>query len=116
MAIDWSYASLAPLGSDHGQLLSGRVNGEDRDPTDRAALLDAVLDDYSAGLEAEGVDAARRDLHRARITYLAVRFVFSALLVDPDPELPHDERLRRRAALGRFGLHLALDLDTVGEP
>jgi hypothetical protein len=114
-AIDWSYASLAPLGSDLGQLVSGLVNDEDRDTTDWTALLDAVLDDYIAGLEEEQVHAARRDVHQACITYLAVRFVFSALLVDPDADLPHDDRLRRRAALGRFGLDLALDLD-VGQP
>jgi tRNA A-37 threonylcarbamoyl transferase component Bud32 len=116
VAIDWSYASLAPLGSDLGQLLSGLVNDEDRDPTDWADLLDAVLDGYSAGLEEEGVQAARRDLHRACITYLAVRFVFSALLVDPDPDVSHDDRLRRRAALGRFGLDLALDLGAGSQP
>ena len=115
VAIDWSYASTAPLGSDLGQLLSGLVNDEDRDPSDWAALLDAVLDDYCAALEAERVHAARSDVHQACITYLAVRFVFSALLVDPDADLPYDDRLRRRAVLGRLGLDLALDLGTVGQ-
>lgn len=115
-AIDWSYASIAPMGSDLGQLLSGLVNDEERDPTESAALLDAVLDEYQAGIEEERVHVARRDVHRACITYLAVRFVFSALLVDPDADLPPYDRLRRRAALGRLGLDLALDLAAVDQP
>ena len=110
VAIDWSYASLAPLGSDLGQLLSGLVNDEDRDadrlgrpPRRRARRL---LSRPRRGRR----DRIPRDLHRACITYLAVRFVFSALLVEPDAAVSHDDLLRRRAALGRFGLDLALDL------
>jgi hypothetical protein len=52
------------------------------------------------------------EVRAAWATSLAVRSVFSALVLDHRPDLEGDARadlLRRRAAVARFGLHLALD-------
>ena len=112
-AIDWSYCSVAPVGSDLGQLLSGRIEVEGRPPGQSIALLEAVIDEYLTGLADEGMHVARDDVRRGCITYLAVRFVFSALLLEPGSGIPDVDRLERRAALGRTGLDLALDLPGI---
>lgn len=113
VAIDWSYASLAPIGSDLGQLVAGRVEVEDRTASETLELIDSVIEAFLEGLTGVGRDVDPVSVKEACVTYLATRFVFSALLSDA-PETggtgAHEEVMRRRATLGRVGLDLALAL------
>ena len=71
----------------------------------------AVFGGYREGLAAEGVEIEADVLERAWATHLAIRSVFSALIVDHLPDLDDAARAElvgRRAALARFGLDLAL--------
>ncbi len=109
VAIDWSYGSCAALGSDLGQLLAGRVETGEVDPCQLDELGATIVDGYLEGLTSEGSVADRPSVEEAWATNLAVRSVFSALLLDHRPDLEGDDRqalLERRAALGRFGLDL----------
>lgn len=113
VAIDWSYASLAPIGSDLGQLMAGRVEVEDRTASETLELVDSVIEAFLEGLRGVGRDVDPVSVKEACVTYLATRFVFSALLSDV-PEAgatrAHEEVMKRRATLGRVGLDLALAL------
>ncbi len=111
VAIDWSYASLAPIGSDLGQLVAGRVEVEDRTASGTIELVDTVISSFVEGLTDAGRDVDPVSVREACVTYLATRFVFSALLAE-GPETggtPSDQEvMKRRATLGRVGLDLAL--------
>jgi tRNA A-37 threonylcarbamoyl transferase component Bud32 len=111
VAIDWSYGNVEALGSDLAQLLVGRV--DEADDLEAEALAPAIIDAYLDGVG----DASDRDaVTRAFTTHLAVRSVFSALLVD-EPGLDESaraERLERRARLARFGLDAALRCGRAG--
>ena len=111
-AIDRSYASVAPVGSDLGQLLSGRVADEDPSADEFRARLEVAIRSFGEGFADEGGEFDRVAARQACITYLTVRFVFSALLLEPHHDVGDDatELLARRAALGRVGLDLALEL------
>lgn len=113
VAIDWSYGSVAPLGADLGQLIAGHIAIDAPQEGPSAELVDAVVDDYTAGLADEGVATDRSDVHFACVTHLALRFVISALILEPATDQSAQDLhavLRRRAALGRVGLDLALAL------
>ncbi len=111
VAIDWSYGHSGPLGSDLGQLLAGRTEAGAIDPCQLADVARVILDGYVDGLAQEGCAADPAAVEEAWATHLAVRSVFSALLLDHRPDLcgrEREELLARRAALARFGLDLAL--------
>ena len=111
VALDWSYASIAPFGSDLAQLVSGRFESGEADPTSLAEITSAVLDGYVDGLRIDGSTVDAGLVEEAFVATLAIRSVFSLLLVERCPDATdeeHHELLRRRAALGRFGLDLAL--------
>lgn len=113
VAIDWSYGSVAPLGADLGQLVAGHVATDDAQAVPSAEFVDAVVDEYTAGLADEGVATDRSDVHFACVTHLALRFVISALIFEPGLDRSAQDVhavMRRRAALGRVGLDLALAL------
>jgi hypothetical protein len=107
VAIDWSYGSVEALGSDLGQLLVGRFErGAETNDVEvvAAAILEGFLDGVGGASDAASVE-------RAFATHLAIRSVFSALVVDHRPDLDDDARaalLARRAKVARFGLDLAL--------
>ena len=84
VAIDWSYASLAPLGSDLGQVVAGRVGDRDRTGNEWRELIATVGHAFAEGLADEGVTAEVGGVERALAVDMATRFVFSALLVDPN--------------------------------
>ena len=110
VAIDWSYGSSAALGSDLGQLLAGRVESGAMDPPDLPEVGRAVVDGYLEGLAREGCPANRAAVEEAFATNLAVRSVFSALVLEHREDLCPSARqdlLARRAALGRYGIDLA---------
>ena len=112
VALDWSYASIAPLGSDLAQLVSGRFESGEADPATLAEVTGAVLDGYVDGLRTEGSTVDAGLVEEAFVATLAIRSVFSLLLVERGPgatDEEHGELLRRRAALGRYGLDLALN-------
>jgi hypothetical protein len=106
VGLDWSYCHVGPIGADLGQLLAGRFESGEASAGDVDTIAAAIRDGYVAGLAAEGIDVDEAALEEAWAIHLAVRSVFSALLFEPDDERP--DLLRSRAALGRFGLDLAL--------
>jgi hypothetical protein len=109
VAVDWSYGSIAALGADLGQLLAGRIESGAVDNAPVGDIADVIFDGYLDGLDREGCAAERGAVEEAWATHLAVRTVFSALVVDHRPDLDdagRRELLARRAALGRFGLDL----------
>jgi hypothetical protein len=113
VALDWSYAHEGQIGSDLGQLLVGRFETGAADVDDIPAIASTIVDGFVDGLSAEGSTATRDDIRAAFATHLAVRSVFSALVLDHRPDLEGDARaalLRRRAAVARFGIDLALDV------
>lgn len=116
VALDWSYGHVGHVGSDLGQLLVGRFESGAADVDEIPAIAAAILDGFMEGLAAEGSTAIIDDVRTAWAAHLAVRSVFSALVLDHRPDLEGDARaelLRRRAAVARFGLDLALDVAGV---
>lgn len=110
VAIDWSYGSAAPPGADLGQLLIGRFESGDEDPALASTIADTIVDGYLDGAASEGSRLDRHDVELGFATHLAVRSVFSALVVDHRPDLDDAGRAEltaRRARTGRFGLDLA---------
>ena len=113
VALDWSYAHTGQIGSDLAQLLVGRFETGAAETDDIPAIADAIADGFVDGLTAEGSAATLDDVRTAWATQLAVRSVFSALVLDHRPDLEGEDRaelMRRRAAVARFGLDLALDV------
>lgn len=113
VALDWSYGHVGQVGSDLGQVLVGRFESGAAEVEEIPAIADAILDGFVDGLAAEGSTATVDEVRVAWATHLAVRSVFSALVLDHRPDLEGDARadlLRRRAAVARFGLDLALDV------
>ncbi|MEM7272461.1 MAG: phosphotransferase [Actinomycetota bacterium] len=112
VALDWSYGHVGHIGSDLGQLLVGRFESGVAEVDEIPGIATAILDGYLDGLVAEGSTVTSDEVRAAWATSLAVRSVFSALVLDHRPDLDGDARadlLRRRAAVARFGLDLALD-------
>ena len=111
VALDWSYAHVGELGSDLGQLLVGRFESGAARVDDVEPIARAVFDGYRAGLERSGADVDPALVETAWAVHLAIRSVFSALVLDHRPDLGEIERLdllRRRARVARFGIDLAL--------
>ena len=109
VAIDWSYGACGPLGSDLGQLLVGRIESGSMEPSELPGVAAAVREGYLDGLADTGCRFDVREVELAWATHLALRSVFSALILDHRPDLDGDDRrelLARRAGLGRFGLDL----------
>jgi hypothetical protein len=113
VALDWSYAHTGQVGSDLAQLFVGRFETGAADIDDIAVIAATIVDGFVDGLSAEGSTATLNDIRAAFATHLAVRSVFSALVLDHRPDLEGDARaelLRRRAAVARFGIDLALEV------
>jgi hypothetical protein len=111
VAIDLSYVGPAALGSDLGQLLVGRFESGAATEDDLDAIGTTLLPAYLEGLADEGVDIDPQVVEAGWAISLAVRSVFSALVVDHRPDLDptaRDRLLARRALTCRFGLDLAL--------
>ena len=108
VAIDWSYGHLGALGTDLGQLLAGRFESGAEDPSMVGPIGDAILDGYGEGLAAAGRPVVADELRVAWATHLAIRSVFSALLIERDDLDDHAlaELTVRRAALARYGFDL----------
>lgn len=112
VALDWSYGHVGPVGSDLGQLLSGRFESGVARPEDVAPVATTIFDGFLAGLEAVGSSIAPDQVRMAWATHLAVRSVVSVLILERD-DFADKERadlLVRRAALARAGLDLALEV------
>jgi hypothetical protein len=111
VALDWSYGHVGQVGSDLGQLLAGRFESGAAEVDEIPAIAAAILDGFMEGLAAERSTATIDEVRAAWAIHLAVRSVFSALVIDHRPDLEgaaRAELLRRRAAVARFGLDLAL--------
>jgi hypothetical protein len=109
VAIDWSYGACGPLGSDLGQLLVGRIESGSMEPSELPDVAAAIREGYLDGLADTGCRFDVREVELAWATHLALRSVFSALILDHRPDLDGDDRrelLARRAGCGRFGLDL----------
>lgn len=116
VALDWSYGHVGHVGSDLGQLLVGRFEAGVAEVDEIPAIASTIFAGFVDGLRSEGSTVTPSEVRAAWATSLAVRSVFSALVLDHRPDLDSDARadlLRRRAAVARFGLDLALGLDGV---
>ena len=117
VAIGWSYGSVAPTGADLAQLLVGRFESGVQDPGTAPDVLPAVVEGFLAGTAEEGVAAESADVELGLAAHLAVRSLFSLLLVERRDDLPPPDRetlLARRARFGRFGIDLVLACDPAG--
>lgn len=111
VALDWAFGNIDAHASDLGQLLAGRYESGAAEVADLEAISRAIFEGYRSGLDAEGVAVEPSVLERSWATHLAIRSVFSAMMIDHLPGVDDDQRFelaKRRAALGRFGLDLAL--------
>ena len=111
VAIDASYVSPAPLGSDLSQLLVGRIESGAATADEFQSITTTILPAYLDGLAREGTHANPDAVEAGWAIALAVRSVFSALNLDHRADLDQtdrDELLARRALACRFGLDLAL--------
>lgn len=111
VAIDLSYVCPAPLGADLSQLLVGRFESGAATQRDLDAIHTVLLPAYCDGLAEEGLEVDPQLVEAGWAIALAVRSVFSALLLDHRSDLDpaaRDELLARRAVACRFGLDLAL--------
>ena len=109
VAIDWSYGHVGALGSDLGQLLVGRFESGAADADQIHDIGEAILTGYGAGLDAAGAEVAIDEVRLAWATHLAVRSVFSALVIDHRPDLDTDglaALTATRAAVARYGMDL----------
>lgn len=112
VGLDWSYGHVGAIGSDLGQLFAGRFESGMADPADVATIATTILDGFLAGLDAVGRRIGPDQVRTAWATHLAVRSVFSLLILERD-DLTDERRadlLVRRAALARAGLDLALEM------
>lgn len=110
VALDWSYAHVGEVGSDLGQLLVGRFESGAACTDDVEPIARAIFDGYCAGLERSGAEVDPALVETAWAVHLAIRSVFSALILDHRPDVVGVERLdllRRRARVARFGIDLA---------
>jgi hypothetical protein len=113
VAIDLSYVGPAALGSDLSQLLVGRFESGAATEHDLAAIRATLLPAYLDGLADEGLNVEPDLVKAGWAIALAIRSVFTALLVDHHPDrdpTARDQLLARRALTCRFGLDLALDV------
>lgn len=113
IAIDWSYGHVGALGSDLGQLLVGRFESGAAEPEQITEIANAILTGYCDGLDNTGTTVCVEDVGLAWAVHLAIRSVFSALVIDHRPDLDSvglAELTRRRAAVARFGMDLVASL------
>lgn len=113
VAIDLSYVGPAALGSDLSQLLVGRFESGTATDHDLDDIGTTLLPAYLDGLADEGLDVDPDHVEAGWAITLAIRSVFTALLVDHRPDLhptTRDQLLARRALTCRFGLDLALNV------
>jgi hypothetical protein len=106
-------APRARAPSDLSQLLVGRFESGAATEHDLEAIQATLLPAYYNGLAEEGVDADPQRVESGWAIALAVRSVFSALLLDHRSDLDENARaelLAGRAAACRFGLDLALQV------
>jgi hypothetical protein len=111
VALDWSYAHVGELGSDLGQLFVGRFESGAASIDDVEPIARTVFDGYCAGLARNGAEVDPTLIEIAWAAHLAIRSVFSALILGHRPDLGENERLellQRRARVARFGIDLAL--------
>ena len=114
VAIDWSYGSSAPIGSDLGQLLAGRYDCGDAGPEEVHDLIPAIVDGFCRGLDDESCGVDRQSVETAFAIHMGVRTVFSLLVIQQrDAMNPEDfaRLVHCRAALARAGLDLCARID-----
>jgi tRNA A-37 threonylcarbamoyl transferase component Bud32 len=113
VAIDWTFAGIAALGLDAAQLVAGRAESGELDPTELAEVLDEVVDAYVEGLAETTPNLDRAEVELGVIANLVIRSVFTALPVEMLGDPPTEELrtlFARRAAYTRFLVNLSLDL------
>lgn len=85
VAIDWGLTGTGPIGSDIVQLIAGRIESGELDPSELAAIEPGVLDGYLRGFRTEGLRVSATDLARCVDACLVLRCVFTALPLERLP-------------------------------
>lgn len=105
VAVDWGLAGLRPVGSDLGQLLAGRAESGELDPTQLSAIDEAIVPAYLEGLREEGGVATEAETRFGYVGSMLLRSAFTALprelLAVPRPA-DLRELFARRAGYARF--------------
>jgi len=96
VAIDWSYAGIAPIGADVGHLVIGSTLPMAGLAPDIRALAAAALPGYIAGLRDAGWDGADADV-RAAFALSAIRWIFMLRQLSAVLDSEQQERLARWA-------------------
>ena len=110
VALDWSYGSVAPPGADLGQLLAGRYECGSADAAQLPEVAETVVAAYLAGADGEGLHLDRGAVELGLVSHLAIRSLFSALVLDDRADLDPTtltDLVATRARMARFGLDLA---------
>jgi hypothetical protein len=104
--IDISFQAPYPLGGDLSQLVVGLVHADEVSASDLAAIADAVVVAYVAGLREEGWDGDEADVERGFCVSALLRSGFDGFRYDllaGDPDDPEARRVfDERVALARF--------------
>ena len=107
--IDFGFWTLQPVGFDLAQLLVGDAQLGRSSTADLAAVDDAIVPAYVAGLRAEGCELSVQDVRRAHALQLLVFTGLSAIPVEylDQPPTPALHRTAdARAGITRFSLDL----------
>jgi hypothetical protein len=116
VAIDWSLGGLAAPGSDLGQLLIGLAHAGALGVGDLPAIRTTIVDAYTAGLHAEGLQCTGSEVRYGLDGDLLLRSAFTALPLTRLHEPLTDElaaHLEQRLALTRYLVDLGLALETA---
>jgi hypothetical protein len=118
VGLDWSYAAWAAPGSDLSQLLVGRLEAGVAPPEDAPAIAETIVAGYLDGAAALGATWTTPMVEEAFATTLAVRSMFSALIVEPRPDLDEAARAEltiRRGQVAQWAMELCRRTSTDRE-
>jgi Phosphotransferase enzyme family len=105
VAIDWGFTAMAPLGTDLVQLLAGRADSAELDPTAMPHVEEVIVAGFLAGLAGENVAVDPAAVRAAFTGGLLVGKAFSALPVERlggQLPAPTPEFVLQRARYARF--------------
>lgn len=115
-AIDWAFAGVYAVGYDLAQLLAGRAESGDLDPSDLREIADVLVPAYVAGAAGADAHLDAGDAELGFLGSLVVRSAFTAVPLErlADPDTPELRRfVARRVGYARFLVDLARSLQAA---